>query len=634
MGRCSALISLIVIGFLLLQTDKENGADAAPAPQQQRVISVTSEHEVGGSTRVTITAVKIKDTGVLIRVVPSWSSAECNPQQSVLPGLDLRDSYSSERDISPSISGAWSLADASDGSRGYSALMSPARLRQQFIGFSHINQHAASIGAVTGGSVGAIVYACVYKVSNGAINVIGESSVVFVSQSSENEAHIDMSAMIMSKVIVTGTGQQRTASVAMKVRTHTTCFDSSEINIDPSSIPAPIHVSSVAYGITLDTTEGKSAARGRSGLCEEVEILGENCRACIRNFYVTSPVEVTYPEQIIQQLDVVSRFTAAKSTDAAATPFAVRFIIPTTSICYSEDGTTCGESNQGVRTLARGVTSAPSPVQVSVSSGGKVTSATQLARGDGVSQTATVYNGDTACIGIGTAENGEAVSALKTVVINPCDTSKGDCSGTTSALALVTGGSINSDLARFSSGTIKKEDNGVSLCFSSNIGTGQRLVSVTWLGQQQKTTEEVQKVAVKEDVPKAKTAVNGWGMPQIAREDNHPPHHQTNENEDENHHRPHEEDDNEHVITIDVAFVCGHDTHFDRERGRCMDDHEGNGSWWLQFFIFVVVIIVVICIIICVSISFEEDVSHDEHHHSNEAIHNVAMYTSKHTHYK
>jgi hypothetical protein len=619
------------------------GATTARLPSP---ITVEPTRDSGGSTIITIRASKIKETGVLIRVLPPWMVGKCDPNNAVLPGLDLRDSYSSDRDISPSISGAWGMSDGSDGTRKYTGMMSPSRLRQQFITYQSIqgDSKPTSIGAVTGGSVGAIVYACLYRVSGGSIAILGEASSKFVSESTLGERHVDMSAALVSKALVVGDGPTRFAKIVVQTRSSTTCVTGDELGVDPALVPSVEHISSIAHGISLEVKEFKPQARAVKSMCDAIDAVGDGtCKICVRTFEITSPVEVAYPEQTVVALDMVSRFEIPTADAGKGAQLVVRFVIPSTSMCISQDGKVCVNDAPQMRAMAEG----DGGIRISVKSGGKETSANQVARDGTATYTATMYDGQETCITTG--PNTKIYSAM----LGECTGSDSCNGGMPSQLSLVSGGSVNSNLARFSSGVLKAATPGAgeSLCFVPTIGIGTRKLTivVVLIGGSDVVTPPAE---ARSATPAVKTAVtiatddkpkkNGWGMPDAKTpkvDAKERPQHGGNDDDDHQHHggddqQHHGGDDHQHhggdddggrkhALNVIVSFACQQGEHFDHGRNRCEHDDHGSDNWWIEFLIFVCVIIVIIGVILCIAFAFEDTIGEEEivtedHHHTHQ----------------
>jgi hypothetical protein len=453
MKRC--FFTVVVVGYLFLV-----GKIAAEQQQQQQnsggMITMTTSSRESGAVDVSITTTRIKGFYFSIAVVDPFTDYRCDPAAGATgKPLDLRDAFTSDKDISPSIAGAvWNMRDPGDGTRVYTTTLSTALLRQQFV--KSAPKDVAAVGAVTGGSVGAFVHACLFRRASanegtGGL-VAGWHRTPIVAGSSADANPLDMRAVILTPIAFV---DANTAKVTVQTTVFGTCVDADS----RISNPPPVTHSAT-------TIKARSAPE-----CDSRIDLGADCMACIQTFTVDAVVESKG-----DAMDVVSRFVEPKS----GTRFVGHFIVNPPHTCSQEDGTcakTVRDEPKPAEDKVRAIGLGNTPIVAVVTSNrvktARVDHVHQKAREDPTQEiAATIYNGAKTCIELATNDGAEGAVRITDVVMVP---SGGD------AIVIVDDGVVDDQMARFSAARLKSTKNGGDeVCFAGYLRGSSSRIKIGW----------------------------------------------------------------------------------------------------------------------------------------------------------
>jgi hypothetical protein len=433
LGRAALIIFVGVIAM---------GACAPSNALQEKMLDIVLSKKPTGAVNVVVTSTKLQGFSLIIAVRQPWETFECVPGvgASGLP-LDMRDAFSSDKDISPSVAAMWTLKDPGDGTRTYATTFSPALLRQQFVGT--VPSGIAAIGAVTGGSVGAIVHACLFKrgsKADGTDSIIAAMTDASIIAMSSAEAELmDMRAMIVSPVVVAD-GKAR---AKIQTTTYGTCVSDGDI----AALPI-VHI--------ITTAKARDVPA-----CVSTKDLGNGCKACIQTFDV---------EAVLQEngsvLDVESKFVEPTKGGR----YVAHFVINAPYICMETDTAACvaeigidKTAKDIVPVVVDGISLGDTPLVATIISHGESTMqpGTSKARGENGGNTqemgATFYVGDVTCVEIGgkNKEDG-AVSIIDAAIAHPNGQS----------YTLVKEGVVDDQMARYAAASVQEGKNdGAKLCF-------------------------------------------------------------------------------------------------------------------------------------------------------------------------
>lgn len=417
------------------------------------VISMTTTELEGGAIEVGVSVTKIKGFITMIKVVEPWTTPTCNPSISIWRPLDLKDSYNTDRDISPSQAGPWSLRDPGDGTRQYTATFSPTRLRQQFV---NAEKNVIAVGAITGGAVGASIYACTYQVKIADDGVTQETTIVgtvstdIVAKSNVDAPEIDLRAFILSPIIVSSDNTR--IKFTIETRTSLSCVGDAI-----GEPPAIQHIKTEISERDLP-------------VCSSINILGGECKECIQFETVELPIV-----SIEESLDIVSLF---KDPETHAN-FVGHFLASPTTFCSEY---TCGWDNDEFSLKDRSVRTEPkrlttnAAVYAGIVSQNIHTEGLTFARDTSTEEMyGVIFNGKYTCLNLAldpeyTAIEPAAIKINNVVLKTPNDEIK-----------MVKKGYVNDQLARFAQASLKKTSSGGSkFCFALSLDGDSSKIEVDW----------------------------------------------------------------------------------------------------------------------------------------------------------
>jgi hypothetical protein len=262
-------------------------------------VSITTERYGDDAVMVTVAVERVDGCGVSIQVRALRELDAEDPSVPTYRPLDLRGALSRSTTIAPSTSGSWKMVDADDSTRVYTAILSTAALRQQFV---DSGANIAAVGAVSGGSAGAVVSAVVFRrvMSRDAASAM----TVEVVASAKHEiwtgaSKVDLRAVVLRPVVASAT----TVRLAVETRTTQAC---SEAGAPPAL-----------------TVNGAAS-------CDEVSSTASTCPACVQRMVVERPLSS----------DAKNEFTIALTEGTTGTTFSIKFAVPKTALC-KEGATGC-----------------------------------------------------------------------------------------------------------------------------------------------------------------------------------------------------------------------------------------------------------------------------------------------------
>ena len=563
---------------------------------------------------------KYKGTGIIIRVVRPWEAAECNPNSPPVGQLDTRDFYDSDVDRPKSISGVWTISDGADGMRHYTTSISPARLRQQFV-----HELVGSIGAVTGGSVGARVYACAYKVNPdaGSIEVLGTADKQFSASNGDHVAPVDISAVAKTPIVLTkDKSGSRFATISIETTTYPTCVGRVEVQ----GTPYLTHLATVGEGHRIEPNKDQIAKT--SATCESTRTLAPGCVACVQTITADVPVSVDFTPGAPGIIDVVSKFESHdEKHPGESAAFAVHFVLQSASTCYDGE---CENKIARTRSLGREETTkqtttgvfSPSIVHVtSVTSGGHKMNkdGTRVGKresgGDGT--VATMYDGMSGCV--------EVICEVENVDLSITGARVSGCENENCGVisTIVKSGTVDDQLARFSGARVSKTTaGGVEVCFVPGVGVGDRTIEIDWTiankhVDKKKKAESAARRELPASPPKKKTDAQRreetveTTTATVVKE----PPHEDGPHDDEDHHPPCGGSPIcAGTVIIDAELLCSNGMVYDHRSMRC--GHEGHSSGYAIAGLFFLTIVVGLLFLACIGAFLTSD-SHKRHHNAD-----------------
>jgi len=584
-----------------------------------------------GSVQVTV---KLSKSGGevdgLIRVLAPMEMEDCNPYQGVFRQLDLRDRPVDE--VSRSISGPWSISDSDDDEfRVYTAVVSPIRMRQQFAAMA-MTPAAATMGAITGGSVAGKVYACLYKSGDALsadgvtadIKVIGSAAVSFVSKSSAEAPLIDASVLVLNPVLPTA-AVGSSPSYILNFEAH-----SSYVGVCPAdaSVPHLDHVSTKLAGVYIQTqkTGGNTRNQPKEGAeypeCDAVAIGTSGCIECIQRFSAVAPLAPSSDGKLaLAALDVLSKFVAGDSDESI---FFAHFVIPTGQTENKKEGR-AEFAETATQASPNKFAGGSGRVAADVTSGGMLTtqpgSKKRSRSADAAPleiMTATLFDGRKSCLEF-SVDAAAATEATRLFVdeatMTVCRTRAADgvCADEYSA-SMVHRGKLNSQLVKFGGGILEVKANGITrLCYTPQTGISDCRFDVDW--------------TVKTKVGRSVASARGREErdargPPPPPEDDDDHHHDDHHEEHDGHHGGHEDvyelaewcmkmGNCTGVFVIQTMVKCDGQTEYDPIYGRCVSHgaHEArHGARWGWLPLLFIIAVIVFGIIACAAAYHEDHV--------------------------
>jgi hypothetical protein len=530
------------------------------------VVSISKEVVDSGAIKVDVSFHKVKNVGILIRVLPSTADQEgsdaCDPHAAVFRSLDIRDASDLVAHMdTPMVSGGvWAVSDDSaDSVRTYSAVLSPALLRQHFSA-----QSGYGAIAVSGGSIAARVRACAYEIvpqTGDMTSIIDAAHVDVVSRDGASAGPGDVTAVVVS---IAPEGDDR-VSLVIETRTSSTAsvgVSRRGLSAVPAAQVVPETGISVNCGSKMTECTAKiagqrsRASRG-SSRCASTGTDKNGATECVQRWTVSVGKSdlVAKGDAQVSFVDLVLGLVATQiaKSDERATQFSlhVRAPIPRDSAHVA--------AKSGAARLAAVVRIDGMPEQrVPV----------QKAGARSVMSKATLSDSANTCVDLSV----EGFSGAGTVIeiveagMSVCEDGGETCDARI-VLPMIRNGRIVSDFARNVRGRMIKSEEGTRLCYVPSAAL-QGQISIKW--------EAIAPGVRRETEPRS--APIGWND----KPDHHGDHHPPTPPPD---HRPHP-DWCEHewgctgTIDIDAAVNCRSDEIFDRTYGACMSDSDyGTGSY-------------------------------------------------------
>jgi hypothetical protein len=247
---------------------------------------------------------------LLLRVFDVSERPRCDPSAYLRP-LDAIVTADMAR------SRAWKADVASD---AYTTLLSPARLRQQFVGLHAPTDGETYVqGAVMGGSVAAQIYACVYDRDSYKITDETTPPVVAVAKSSTSAPAIDVVAYVQSPGALTADGAE--VAARMLLRTYFVSGCNGGTTRTPGYL---VHVNSKIQSILAKMVNQPYQERDEIAQCTSYSVDGM-CLVCEQDVIVTAPIEeVIAAASSDNVLDILSKFilmTPPSDCQRPARPF-------------------------------------------------------------------------------------------------------------------------------------------------------------------------------------------------------------------------------------------------------------------------------------------------------------------------
>jgi hypothetical protein len=592
------LCALVIVSF-------EGVFGVRPKNEEGSALAKISAIELDtGSIGVDITVTRFKNAAVLIRVLPVSAENTCDPHGPLVNQADLRDSYNIEKDIPKSISGAWTITDNSDGTRQYSSIMSPARIRQQF---AAQGSHAAiSLGAVTGGSTTAKIYVCIYKQGDGtadSVTVVGQNSVVIVPKSTVASELVDVKASVIGPVVST-VSSDGVSAIKFNIETRASYVGALCIGSD---LPYLIHETTKIGGVI--TSNDAIKRTGFDGVCENTVAGINGCFECVQQTVVTVSTEIV---KAVEFIDIVSKFM-----HSGVEQFYIHFMIPAQAINGLEIPRHAGRTNDAIvpPDAPKQQGGLSRRVVTDVYSGEVLTTMSQKRRSRSPSEhpidvtTAKIYDGKRTCIKIYT-DNVDVDQRIfiESATLSYCNEHMehpGECHG--KSKEIIENGRMDEEMIRFAAGSIEfdSKDGSTSICFTSNSGIGAYNIDVHWTIKTKVTEhhhhhhEEEEHHETRNEKAEKEPEYN----PFTAKTDPHMPPHPPARHHDDHH------DDNYELakwcltqgnctglVIIQTTIECGPKTEYDEVLGRCVNhmamETRHVASWAVvPFVIFILIVI-------------------------------------------
>ena len=554
---------------------------APPPHARAEPVTVAVTELPSGAAEVTVRTMRFRGSAALIRLLGPSEEGSCNPLDPVTRQLDLRDSYDAAREALPggrASSGAWSMAD-SEGARTYTAVISPARIRQQLA-----RPPPPIQGAVAGGSARASVYACVYRVSGrgSAIEVYGETRppAQVLARSGPGAPDVDVSAYVEPQLLGGALAVRAVISSASDPQCRRTRLE---------------HAASRVGGGVAGAADATAVA-GPKGSCE---------------LDVTVPVPAA-DRSAARVLDLVSRFLVVvdgdqKKKNAAPPPeILAHFLVPISSRAPPAQVVARAEP-PALEAAPPPPPPPPARLRVSVRSGGKVTSEGSTLRRrartadeepavDVIS--AKLYDDTPSCVTLGLPDAAKGSNAtrgarvyVESAVLNTCTKRRagGECVDR-STLQIARDGAISGDVAKFAGGKLTADDEAIEteVCFVPQVGMADCALEIRWSIR----TNHAAQAAAREAVARAQTGdadknkkknnaeARGfphWPMPPEPPHPPPPPPHVDNQYELAEWCLAH--DDNcTGIIVIETIVECAGSAHFSPSMGACVGGRPGGYS--------------------------------------------------------
>lgn len=460
------------------------------------VVTIASTELPSGSVRLEVTVARTLASEALIRILDPAEAATCDPNARVVRQLDLRDVTTAARSGARLMAGVWSVVDdLQNNTRTYTTSVSTARLRQQFVGL-RAPQPSFMQGAVTGGSIAALAYACTYAVGAGdAVTVLAESAPAtrFVAKSSPASVPADVSVYAHLPPAPNANGDglilhllTRTQYVSGCVGTRVVLAPVGYLQHEGTTIAgravalyseAPVHHT----GKNSHKRRGAKDVAAVDEHCSSIITLGEGvCPICVQSIAVTIPLA-----DAGTVLDVVSRFMLIQEGVPVdeSQRYLAHFLVPT-------EGGVVFLPAPAARRAEQPPPSPPHPVgggplaRAVVKSGGLITSANRGAEREiapGARSTAEVisaklYDGKTSCVTVGLSGDVPKDAGARVFIDDAVLAKK---TGETKSMAH--DGAIDVDAARYVAGKLTTSANGDSeLCFVPPTGSNEYSLKIHW----------------------------------------------------------------------------------------------------------------------------------------------------------